>query len=143
MLSVFLFSQEPKRQRKLEPVMKRPTGMNREVYALLYSDKNDAYVIKLYLSYHGDEALMLLLHTHPSPPPHTHTTHSSLTHSNSPSLIPTDTGCGYRQPKARLGRKHVRPWKWMSFTNPARQVSHDTVNHQERMMYVVFVYCKS
>ena len=25
-------------------MMKRPTGMNREVYALLYSDKNDAYV---------------------------------------------------------------------------------------------------
>ena len=40
-----------------------------------------------------------------------------------PSLIPTGTGCGYRQPKARLGRKHVRPWKWMLFTNPARQVS--------------------
>ena len=49
---------------------------------------------------------------------HTHT----HTHSNCPSLIPTDTGCGYRQPKARLGRKHVRPWKWMPFTNPARQV---------------------
>jgi len=59
--------------------MKRPTGMNREVYALLYSDKNDAYVIKLYLSYHGDEDLMLLLHTHPPPPPHTHT-HTPLSH---------------------------------------------------------------
>ena len=55
--------------------MKRPTGMNREVYALLYSDKNDAYVIKLYLGYHGDEDLMLLLYTSP---PHTHT-HTSLT----------------------------------------------------------------
>ena len=64
---------------------RRPTGMNREVYALLYSDKKDR----------------------PS----------------SPSLIPTDVGTGYRQPKARLGRKHVRPWKWMPFTNEARAVS--------------------
>ena len=39
-----------------------------------------------------------------------------------PSLMPTDTGSGYRQPKARLGRKHVRPWKWMTFTNSARNV---------------------
>ena len=61
--------------------MKRPTGMNREVYALLYSDKNDAYVIKLYLGYHGDEDLMLLLHT--SPPPHTHT-HTHLSHTAIP-----------------------------------------------------------
>ena len=38
------------------------------------------------------------------------------------SLVPTDSGCGYRQPKARLGRKHVRAWKWMDFTNPAREV---------------------
>lgn len=41
---------------------------------------------------------------------------------NSSSLIPTDSGSGYRQPKARLGRKHVRPWKWMPFTNSAREV---------------------
>jgi len=44
--------------------------------------------------------------------------YSSAAHS----LIPTDSGCGYRQPKARLGRKHVRPWKRVAFTNPAREV---------------------
>ena len=82
---MFLCSQEPKRQRKLEPVMKRPTGMNREVYALLYSDKNDAYVAKLHLSCHGDDGLMLLLHTHPSLPslPPTHTLFS-LSHTAIP-----------------------------------------------------------
>ncbi|XP_019858517.1 PREDICTED: DNA methyltransferase 1-associated protein 1-like [Amphimedon queenslandica] len=58
--------------------LRRPSGMNREVYALLYSD-------------------------------------------HSTSLIPTDSGSGYRHPKARLGRKHVRPWKWMPFTNSARE----------------------
>ena len=42
----------------------------------------------------------------------------------STSLIPTDSGSGYRHPKARLGRKHVRPWKWMPFTNSAREVNH-------------------
>ena len=31
--------QEPKKLRKSEP-LRRPTGMNREVYALLYSDTN-------------------------------------------------------------------------------------------------------
>lgn len=72
---------EPKKMKKTESMMKRPSGMNREVYALLYSDNNT---------------------------------------NNSTSLIPTDTGCGYRQPRARLGRKQVRPWKWMPFTNPAR-----------------------
>ena len=49
--------------------------------------------------------------------------YSGLLPSNASSLIPTDTGCGYRQPRARLGRKQVRPWKWMPFTNPARGVS--------------------
>jgi DNA methyltransferase 1-associated protein 1 len=73
--------QEPKKMRRTESMMKRPSGMNREVYALLYSDSKD---------------------------------------SSASSLIPTDTGCGYRQPRARLGRKQVRPWKWMAFTNPAR-----------------------
>ena len=50
--------------------------MNREVYALLYSDKNDAYVAKLHLSCHGDDGL--ILHTHPSLPPHTHTHTNTL-----------------------------------------------------------------
>lgn len=82
---------EPRKMKKTESMMKRPTGMNREVYALLYSDSKD---------------------------------------SNASSLIPTDTGCGYRQPRARLGRKQVRPWKWMPFTNPAR--TDDLVLHHWR-----------
>lgn len=59
---------------------KRPQGMPREVYALLYSDKKDA-----------------------------------------PPLLPSDTTQGYRTAKAKLGCKKVRPWKWMPFTNSARQ----------------------
>lgn len=58
---------------------KRPEGMHREVFALLYNDKNDA-----------------------------------------PPLLPTDTGNGYKQVKAKLGLRRVRPWAWTSFTNPAR-----------------------
>lgn len=27
---------------------------------------------------------------------------------------------GYKQLKAKLGMRKVRPWKWMPFTNPAR-----------------------
>lgn len=30
-------------------------------------------------------------------------------------------GQGYKQLKAKLGMKKVRPWKWMPFTNPARK----------------------
>lgn len=37
-----------------------------------------------------------------------------------PTLAPTDTGAGYKQPKAKIGRSRVRPWKWMAFENPAR-----------------------
>ena len=40
-----------------------------------------------------------------------------------PPLIQTDSNQGYKQLKAKLGRNHVRPWKWMAFTNPARKVS--------------------
>ena len=36
-----IIPQEPKKLRKLDSVVKRPTGMNREVYALLYSDNKD------------------------------------------------------------------------------------------------------
>nr|CAD7431741.1 unnamed protein product [Timema monikensis] len=60
-------------------VSKRPEGMNREVFALLYNDKKDA-----------------------------------------PPLFPTNPGQGYKQMKAKLGMRNVRPWKWMPFTNPAR-----------------------
>ncbi|KAG8317544.1 DNA methyltransferase 1-associated protein 1 [Homalodisca vitripennis] len=59
---------------------KRPEGMHREVFALLYNDNKDA-----------------------------------------PPLFPTDTGQGYKQLKAKLGMRKVRPWKWMPFTNPARK----------------------
>jgi len=38
-------------------------------------------------------------------------------------LIQTDTNkdLGYKQMRAKLGMKKVRPWKWMPFTNPARK----------------------
>nr|CAG4644828.1 EOG090X076S [Leptodora kindtii] len=36
-------------------------------------------------------------------------------------LFPTDTGKGYKQVKAQLGVRRVRPWKWMPFINPARK----------------------
>lgn len=38
-------------------------------------------------------------------------------------LIPTDTSKdqGYKQMRAKLGMKKVRPWKWMPFSNPARK----------------------
>ncbi|CRL08733.1 CLUMA_CG021224, isoform A [Clunio marinus] len=58
---------------------RRPEGMHREVYALLYKDNKDA-----------------------------------------PPLLPTDTGLGYKQAKARLGMKKVRKWEWKPFVNPAR-----------------------
>ncbi|RZF36479.1 hypothetical protein LSTR_LSTR011266 [Laodelphax striatellus] len=59
---------------------RRPEGMHREVFALLYTDSKDA-----------------------------------------PPLFQTDTGSGYKQMKAKLGMRKVRPWKWMPFTNPARK----------------------
>ncbi|XP_057320061.1 DNA methyltransferase 1-associated protein 1 [Microplitis mediator] len=37
-----------------------------------------------------------------------------------PPIYPTDTGKGYKQARAKLGMKKVRPWKWTPFTNPAR-----------------------
>lgn len=60
--------------------VKRPEGMHREVFALLYNDNKDA-----------------------------------------PPLLPTDTGAGYKQAKARLGMKKVRRWEWTPFVNPARK----------------------
>merc|ERR1719189_3155487 len=38
-------------------------------------------------------------------------------------LIPTDSSRdqGYKQMRAKLGMRKVRPWKWMAFTNPARK----------------------
>lgn len=39
---------------------------------------------------------------------------------DAPPLLPTDTGAGYIQVKARLGMKKVRKWEWAPFTNPAR-----------------------
>lgn len=35
-------------------------------------------------------------------------------------MAPSDTTQGYKQMKAKLGRKHVRSWKWVPFVNPAR-----------------------
>lgn len=64
----------------MEATLKRPEGMHRELFALLYSDKKDA-----------------------------------------PPILPTSSGQGYKQMKAKLGMKRVRPWRWMAFTNPARK----------------------
>ncbi|GAB6020248.1 DNA methyltransferase 1-associated protein 1 [Chamberlinius hualienensis] len=49
---------------------------------------------------------------------------------DAPPLLPTDTGQGYKRVKAKLGMKRVRPWKWMTFTNPARD--DDAVFHHWR-----------
>lgn len=35
---------------------------------------------------------------------------------DSPPLASSDTSHGYKQMKAKLGRRHVRLWKWMPFT---------------------------
>ena len=66
---------------------KRPEGMARELYNLLYNDSKDA-----------------------------------------PPIIPTDTVAGggldyksYKQTKAKLGMRKVRPWRWTPFSNPARK----------------------
>ncbi|XP_049577807.1 DNA methyltransferase 1-associated protein 1 isoform X1 [Syngnathus scovelli] len=77
-----LINSDKKKSKKTTETLtfKRPEGMHREVYALLYSDKKDA-----------------------------------------PPLLPSDTTQGYRTVKAKLGCKKVRPWKWMSFSNPARR----------------------
>jgi len=48
-----------------------------------------------------------------------------------PTLAPTDTGVGYRQPKAKIGRSRVRQWIWMPFANPARS-DNLTLNHWRR-----------
>ncbi|KAG8192211.1 hypothetical protein JTE90_009971 [Oedothorax gibbosus] len=69
-----------KKKKKLSDVpFKRPEGMHRELFALLYSDNKD----------------------------------------NAPMFATDDKG--YKQNKAKLGLKRVRPWKWMPFTNPARK----------------------
>ncbi|XP_076068727.1 DNA methyltransferase 1 associated protein 1 isoform X2 [Oratosquilla oratoria] len=73
----------PAKKKMEKAAMKRPEGMHRELYALLYSDSNK----------------------------------------DLPPLLPTDTGQGYKNVKAKLGMKRVRPWKWMKFTNPARKDS--------------------
>ena len=36
-------------------------------------------------------------------------------------LISQFSDKGYKQMKAKLGMRKVRPWKWMPFTNPARR----------------------
>ena len=94
-MCIFTLMQEPKKLRRIEP-LRRPTGMNR---------CKQQVITRNWTQRDSSWVIFFLC--------------------SAPSLIPTDTGCGYRQPKARLGRKHVRPWKWMLFTNSARQVSHN------------------
>lgn len=49
-----------------------------------------------------------------------HNTNQWIYSRDSPPLATSDTTQGYKQLKAKLGRKHVRTWRWVSFTNPAR-----------------------
>ncbi|XP_054162872.1 DNA methyltransferase 1-associated protein 1-like [Oppia nitens] len=73
--------QKNRRKRASDLMAKRPEGMHRELYALLYADNKD-----------------------------------------NPSLMPTDIGfqnksmVGYKQIKAKLGLKRVRPWIWTRFS---------------------------
>ncbi|XP_067119245.1 DNA methyltransferase 1-associated protein 1 isoform X2 [Centruroides vittatus] len=69
-----------RKKKMVDMTFKRPEGMHRELYALLYSDNRDA-----------------------------------------PPILPSDTGQGYKQIKAKLGLKTVRSWRWMQFSNPARK----------------------
>ncbi|ESO12570.1 hypothetical protein HELRODRAFT_62417 [Helobdella robusta] len=75
-----LFGDKKKKSKKTEPNVKKPEGMHRELWGLLWTDNKDA-----------------------AP------------------LFPTDSTLTYKQPKAKIGRSKVRPWKWMPFTNPARK----------------------
>ncbi|XP_062509337.1 DNA methyltransferase 1-associated protein 1-like isoform X2 [Corticium candelabrum] len=68
-----------KKKKTTGSAFKRPEGMARELYALLYSENKDI-----------------------------------------PSLAQSSSGSGYKQNKAQLGRSRVREWKWMAFTNLAR-----------------------
>lgn len=81
---MILGTDKPKRLYSKKPEVRRPEGMARELYNLLYNDSKDA-----------------------------------------PPLIPTDSAIGkdksYKQLKAKLGMRKVRPWKWQQFTNPARK----------------------
>eukprot|EP00088_Acartia_fossae_P039544 TRINITY_DN4116_c0_g1_i5.p1 TRINITY_DN4116_c0_g1~~TRINITY_DN4116_c0_g1_i5.p1 ORF type:complete len:504 (-),score=121.45 TRINITY_DN4116_c0_g1_i5:512-2023(-) len=50
-------------------------------------------------------------------------------------LIPTDTSRdqGYKQMRAKLGMRRVRPWRWLPFTNPARK-DNLVLHHWRRVM---------
>lgn len=78
--SIASLMERKKKNKKAEVTFKKPDGMHRELWGLLWTDNRDA-----------------------------------------PPIIPTDTNQGYKQMKAKIGRSRVRPWKWMSFTNPARK----------------------
>lgn len=114
---------------------KRPEGMHREVYALLYSDKKyvswslilnfirySTTVIALLM----DICVCLCVCDFLKCFGNTNTNNNDkitqyAIHRDAPPLLPSDTTQGYRTVKAKLGCKKVRPWKWMPFTNPARR----------------------
>ncbi|KAG8507662.1 DNA methyltransferase 1-associated protein 1 [Galemys pyrenaicus] len=105
---------------------KRPEGMHREVYALLYSDKKqDSFLLNRMQEEFRSPALgcySLTLGQIRSLGQRLYTlTSLNSTARDAPPLLPSDTGQGYRTVKAKLGSKKVRPWKWMPFTNPARK----------------------
>ena len=126
---MILGTDKPKKiyPKKSDTVMKRPEGMARELYNLLYNDNKDAPPLiptgKLLLEYPkssldiqketiGRYFLDLEMHF------------ISLKYWYSFFAL-SDTAIGkdksYKQMKAKLGMRKVRPWKWMPFKNPARK----------------------
>uniref|UniRef100_A0A672YX95 DNA methyltransferase 1-associated protein 1 n=1 Tax=Sphaeramia orbicularis TaxID=375764 RepID=A0A672YX95_9TELE len=116
-----LINSDKKKTKKATETLtfKRPEGMHREVYALLYSDKK--YGIRLcviqgcYLYNHLTDSEGTLEQSD------NEDNFSCEPSRDAPPLLPSDTTQGYRTVKAKLGCKKVRPWKWMPFTNPARR----------------------
>uniref|UniRef100_A0A667WGQ4 DNA methyltransferase 1-associated protein 1 n=1 Tax=Myripristis murdjan TaxID=586833 RepID=A0A667WGQ4_9TELE len=133
----FINSEKKKTKKTTETLtFKRPEGMHREVYALLYSDKKYERLWLIYMlivgffpplsvslspefnrSEHCTEKVGLII-WHAC---FNKTVHFLFLDRDAPPLLPSDTTQGYRTVKAKLGCKRVRPWKWMPFTNPARR----------------------
>uniref|UniRef100_A0A673IXB7 DNA methyltransferase 1-associated protein 1 n=1 Tax=Sinocyclocheilus rhinocerous TaxID=307959 RepID=A0A673IXB7_9TELE len=144
-----IINSDKKKAKKVTETLtfKRPEGMHREVYALLYSDKKNSTevielmtlqmfvvccffqmcfvvgLVKILASENKRKSIkekLLLL----SP---VLTTYNEVLYGfpscsrDAPPLLPSDTTQGYRTVKAKLGCKKVRPWKWMPFSNPARK----------------------
>lgn len=88
---------KPKYKPKTE-VVRKPEGMARELFNLLVNDNKD-----------------------PAPLFPTNTGRYLLKIFYSSKCFNHFLGKGYKQTKAQLSVRKVRPWKWMPFTNPARK----------------------